>query len=405
MRGNSVTRFCCVKVTVMADKRDYYEVLGVQKGASDDEIKKAYRKVAKKYHPDLHPGDAEAEAKFKEAGEAYEVLSDSQKRQRYDQFGHAGVDPNFGAGGSGFGGGFGGADFGDFGDIFGSFFGGGFGGGQRRRNGPVRGSDIEETVLLSFEEAAFGVKKNIKIYVIENCDECSGKGCKSEADRITCPTCKGTGEIKNITNSLFGQMVNVSACSQCRGTGQIIKNPCSKCHGKGKIKRAKTVDVDIPAGINTNETVRYRGLGNVGSKGGPSGDLLVTVRIKNHAVFTRYGNDVHCTIPVTFVQAALGADIEIPVLDEVKKYTLGKISYTIPEGTQPAAEFRLRGKGIPSVRGGARGDMIIHVDVEVPKNLNKEQKEALEKFAKASNENNYKKHKSFFEKMKDSLGK
>ena len=404
MRGNSVTRFCCIQVMDMADKRDYYEVLGVQKGASDDEIKKAYRKVAKKYHPDLHPGDAEAEAKFKEAGEAYEVLSDSTKRQRYDQYGHAGVDPNFGAGGGGFGG-FGGADFGDFGDIFGSFFGGGFGGGQRRRNGPTRGSDIEETVLLSFEEAAFGVKKNLKIYVIENCDECGGKGCKSEADRITCPTCKGTGEVKNITNSIFGQMVNVTTCSQCRGSGQIIKNPCSKCHGKGKIKRAKNVDVDIPAGINTNETVRYRGLGNVGSKGGPAGDLLVTVRIKNHSVFTRYANDVHCTIPITFVQAALGADVDVPVLDEVKKYTLGKISYTIPEGTQPGAEFRLKGKGIPGVRNGIRGDMIIHIDVEVPKNLSKDQKEALEQFAKASNENNYKKHKSFFEKMKDNFNK
>jgi len=403
MRGNSVHAFLlCKRVKIMADKRDYYEVLGVAKGASDDEIKKAYRKVAKKYHPDLHPGDAEAEAKFKEAGEAYEVLSDSQKRQRYDQYGHAGVDPNFGAGG----GGFGGADFGDFGDIFSSFFGGGFGGGsQRRRNGPVRGSDIEETVLLSFEEAAFGVKKSLKIYVIENCDECGGKGCKSEADRITCPTCKGTGEIKNITNSLFGQMVNVTTCSHCRGTGQIIKNPCSKCNGKGKIKRAKNIDVDIPAGINTNETVRYRGLGNVGSKGGPSGDLLVTVRIKNHSVFTRLGNDVHCTIPLTFVQAALGADIEIPILDEDKKYTLSSMTYSVPEGTQPGAEFRLRSKGIPSVRSGVRGDMVIHVDVEVPKNLNKEQKEALEKFAEASNENNYKKHKSFFEKVKDALGK
>ena len=383
----------------MADKRDYYEVLGVQKGASDDEIKKAYRKVAKQYHPDLHPGDAECEAKFKEASEAYEILSDSEKRQRYDQYGHAGVDPNFGAGG-----GFGGADFGDFGDIFSSFFGGGFGGGgQRRRNGPVRGSDIEETVLLSFEEAAFGVKKSLKIYVIENCDECGGKGCKSEADRITCPTCKGTGEIKNITNSLFGQMVNVTTCSHCRGTGQIIKNPCSKCNGKGKIKRAKNIDVDIPAGINVNETVRYRGLGNVGSKGGPSGDLLVTVRIKNHPVFTRNGYDVHCIIPLTFVQAALGADIEIPILDEDKKYTLSSMVYSVPEGTQPGAEFRLKSKGIPSVRSGIRGDMYIHVDVEVPKNLNKEQKEALELFAKASNENNYKKHKSFFEKVKDSL--
>lgn len=387
----------------MADKRDYYEVLGVQKGASDDEIKKAYRKVAKKYHPDLHPGDKEAEAKFKEVGEAYEVLSDSQKRQRYDQFGHAGVGPNFGAGGGGGFGGFG--DFSDLGDIFGSFFGGGFGGGQqRRRNGPQRGSDIEETVLLSFEEAAFGVKKSLKIYKIEACDECSGKGCKSEADRMTCPTCKGTGEIKSVTNSLFGQMVNVTTCNHCRGTGQIIKTPCTKCKGKGMIKRACNVDVDIPQGIDNGETVRYRGLGNAGTKGGPSGDLLVTVRLKRHEVFSRRGNDVFCSVPITFVQATLGADVPIPILDEDKKYTLGKMIYTIPEGTQPGTEFRLKGKGIPSVRSGIRGDMILTVNVEVPKNLSKEQKEALEDFAKVSNENNYKQHKSFFEKMKDTLG-
>jgi len=384
----------------MADKRDYYEVLGVTKGASDDEIKKAYRKVAKQYHPDLHPGDKEAEAKFKEAGEAYEVLSDPEKKQRYDQFGHAGVDPNFGAGGGGFGGGFG--DFGDLGDIFGSFFGGGFGTGQqRRRNGPRKGSDIDETVLLSFEEAAFGVKKNLKIYKIEECDECGGKGCKNDSDKVTCPTCKGSGEIKSVTNSLFGQMVNVTTCNHCQGSGQIIKNPCAKCRGKGMIKRARNVDVDIPAGIDNGETVRYRGLGNAGYKGGPAGDLLVTVRLKRHDVFTRRGNDVYCTVPITFVQAALGADVDIPILDEDKKYTLGKMSYTIPEGTQPGTEFRLRGKGIPSVRGGMRGDMILTVNVEVPKNLNKEQKEALEKFAEVSNDSNYKQNKSFFEKMKD----
>lgn len=387
----------------MADKRDFYEVLGVQKGAGDDEIKKAYRKVAKQYHPDLHPGDAEAEAKFKEAGEAYEVLSDPEKRARYDQYGHAGVDPNFGAGG-GFGG-FGGADFGDLGDIFGSFFGGGFGGGhQRRRNGPQRGSDISETILLTFEEAAFGVKKNLKIYKIEECDECHGKGCKSEADRITCPTCKGTGEIRNITNSMFGQMVNVTTCNHCRGTGQIIKNPCSKCKGKGMIKRARNVDVDIPQGIDNGETVRYRGLGNAGTKGGPAGDLLVTVQIKRHEVFTRRGNDVYCTIPITFVQATLGADVKVPILDEDKKYTLGYMEYTVPEGTQPGTEFRIRGKGIPGVRSGIRGDMILRVNVEVPKNLNKEQKDALSEFAKVSNDNNYKQHKNFFEKMKDTLG-
>ena len=386
----------------MADKRDYYEVLGVQKGASEDEIKKAYRKVAKQYHPDLHPGDKEAEAKFKEAGEAYEVLSNPEKKQRYDQFGHAGVDPNFGAGGGGFGGGF--SDFGDLGDIFGSFFGGGFGGGQqRRRNGPRKGSDISETVLLSFEEAAFGVKKNLKIYKIDPCDECGGKGCKNDSDKITCPTCNGSGEIKNITNSIFGQMVNVTTCNHCQGSGKIIKNPCTKCRGKGMVKRAVNVDVDIPAGIDNGETVRYRGMGNAGTKGGPSGDLLVTVRIKKHDIFMRSGNDVYCTIPVTFVQATMGADINIPVLDAEKKYTLGSMEFSVPEGTQPGTEFRLRGKGIPGVRNGIRGDMIVTINVEIPKNLNKEQKEALEAFAKVSNDNNYKQNKNFFEKMKDWL--
>ena len=386
----------------MADKRDYYEVLGVKKGASEDEIKKAYRKVAKQYHPDLHPGDKEAEAKFKEAGEAYEVLSNPEKKQRYDQFGHAGVDPNFGAGGGGFGGGF--SDFGDLGDIFGSFFGGGFGGGQqRRRNGPRKGSDISETVLLSFEEAAFGVKKNLKIYKIDPCDECGGKGCKNDSDKVTCPTCNGSGEIKNITNSIFGQMVNVTTCNHCQGSGQIIKNPCTKCRGKGMVKRAVNVDVDIPAGIDNGETVRYRGMGNAGVKGGPSGDLLVTVRIKKHDVFVRSGNDVYCSIPVTFVQATLGADITIPVLDAEKKYTLGSMEFSVPEGTQPGTEFRLRGKGIPGVRNGVRGDMIVTINVEIPKNLSKVQKEALEAFAKVSNDNNYKQNKNFFEKMKDWL--
>ena len=389
----------------MADKRDYYEVLGVQKGASDDEIKKAYRKVAKQYHPDLHPGDKECEAKFKEAGEAYEVLSNPEKKQRYDQFGHAGVDPNFGAGGGGFGG-FGGGfgDFSDLGDIFGSFFGGGFGGGQqRRRNAPQKGADVEETILLSFEEAAFGVKKTIKVYKVETCDECDGVGCKNPSDKTTCPTCKGTGEVKNITNSIFGQMVNVTTCNHCRGAGKIINNPCDKCKGKGMVRRARNVDVDIPAGIDNGETVRYRGLGSAGKNGGPTGDLLVTVRVKRHELFTRRGTDVYLNVPITFVQASLGADIVIPILDEDKKYTLGKMTYSIPEGTQPGTEFRLKGKGIPNVRNGRRGDMILIANVEVPKNLSKEQKEALEAFARVSNENNYKQQKSFFEKMKDWL--
>ncbi len=388
----------------MADKRDYYEVLGINKGASDDEIKKAYRKLAKKYHPDINPGNKEAEEKFKEASEAYEILSDSQKRQMYDQYGHAGTDPNFGAGG-GFGG-FGGFGDMDLGDIFGSFFGGGFGGSSsRRRNGPQRGSDIHESILVTFEEAAFGVKKPIKIYSVEKCDECSGVGAKNPSDKKTCPTCNGTGEVRNVQRTPLGQFVNVTTCSACGGKGVQITNPCTKCRGKGMIKRAKNIEIDIPQGIDHGQTVSFRGLGNEGTNGGPKGDLLVTVSIKRHDIFTRTGIDVNCEVPITFVQAALGADIEIPVLDENKKYTLGRMQYTIPEGTQPGTVFKIRSKGIPHIRTGARGDMLLKVVVEVPKNLNGEQKDALKNFAKLSKENNYKQQKSFFEKMKDAFNK
>ncbi len=389
----------------MADKRDYYEVLGVQKGASDDEIKRSYRKLAKKYHPDVNPGDKEAEAKFKEIGEAYEVLSDAEKKSRYDQFGFAGVDPNYGGGAGGGFGGFGGMGFDDLGDIFGSMFGGGFGGSQRRRNGPRRGSDIEESVLLSFEEAAFGIKKQLKIYVIEECEQCHGSGAKSASDKQTCPHCKGTGQIKSVQNTMFGQMINTQVCGHCRGEGTIIKNPCAKCNGKGKVKRAKNIEVDIPAGINAGETVSYRGLGNAGSKGGPAGDLLVTVSIKRHSVFTRTGYDVNLEVPITFVQAALGADIELPVLDPDKKYEPGKMTYTVPEGTQPETVVRLRGKGIPHVRSGARGDMLVKFTVEVPKNLTSEQKEVISKLAELTGESNYKQRKSFADKMKDFFDK
>ena len=389
----------------MADKRDYYEVLGLQKGAGDDEIKRAYRKLAKKYHPDVNPGDSEAEAKFKEIGEAYEVLSDADKKMRYDQYGFAGVDPNYGAGQGGgfggFGGGFGGMDFGDIGDIFGSMFGGGFGQSSRRRNGPRKGSDVEESILLSFEEAAFGVKKPLKIYVVEDCDECKGVGAKNPSDKETCSHCNGTGQIREVQRTILGQMVNTRVCNHCGGEGTIIKNPCTKCKGKGKIKRAKNIEVDIPAGINSGETVSYRGLGNSGFKGGPAGDLLVTVSIKRHPVFTRNGYDVHLDVPVTFVQAVLGAEIEIPVLDSEKKYEPGKMTYTIPEGTQPGSIVRLKGKGIPHIRSGQRGDMVLKITVEVPKNLSNEQKETIRKFADECGETNYKQQKSFKDKMKD----
>lgn len=379
----------------MADKRDYYEVLGVSKTASDDEIKKAYRKMAKKYHPDINPGNAEAEAKFKEANEAYEVLSDSTKRSRYDQFGHAGTDPN-GFGGGGFGG-FGGFEDMDISDIFGSFFGGGFGGRtSARRNGPRKGGDISENVILSFEEAAFGVKKQIKIYRVEDCDECRGVGAKNAADKQTCPVCGGSGEVRTTQRSPFGQFVNVSACNNCQGTGTIIKNPCAKCKGKGKIKRSRTIEVNFPAGINHGETVSLRGQGDAGYKGGPGGDLYVTVTLRRHPIFSRNGTEVYCEVPITFVQATLGAEIDVPTLD-------GVIKYTIPDGTQSGTTFRLRGKGIKNVRTGVRGDQVITVVVEVPKNLTAEQKSALKKFGEATNDKNYKQQKSFFDKIKESF--
>lgn len=379
----------------MADKRDYYEVLGVEKTASDDEIKKAYRKMAKKYHPDINPGNAEAEAKFKEANEAYEILSDSQKRARYDQFGHAGTDPN-GFGGGGFGGGFGGFDNIDISDIFGSFFGGGFGGSSRRRNGPRKGNDISESVLLTFEEAAFGVKKQIKVYRVEDCDECHGVGAKNASDKQTCPVCGGSGEVRTTQRSPFGQFVNVTPCNNCSGTGTVIKNPCSKCKGKGKIKRSRTIEVNIPAGINHGETISLRGQGDAGSKGGPNGDLYVTVTLRKHPIFTRNGSEVYCDVPITFVQAALGAEIKIPTID-------GMMDYTIPEGTQSGTKFRIRGRGIKNLRSGVRADQIINVIVEVPKNLSNEQRQALEKFGEVTNDKNYKQQKSFFEKIKDSF--
>lgn len=382
----------------MADKRDYYEVLEIQKGASEDEIKKAYRKMAKKYHPDVNPGNAEAEAKFKEATEAYEVLSDSQKRARYDQFGHAGTDPN------GFGGGYGGSGFGgfediDLSDIFGSFFGGGFGGrSSSRRNGPRKGADVAERVILTFEEAAFGVKKPIKVYRVENCDECNGLGTKDANDRQKCPVCNGTGEVRTSQRSVFGQFVNVSPCTNCGGKGTVIKNPCPKCKGKGKIKRPRTIEINFPAGINDGDTIPLRGEGDIGINGGPNGDLYVTVTVKRHPIFSRNGSEVYCDVPITFVQATLGAEIEVPTID-------GVIKYDIPEGTQSGTSFRLRGKGIKIPRSGVRADQIINVVVEVPKNLNNEQKEVLERFAEVTNDKNYKQQKSFFEKIKENFKK
>ncbi len=377
----------------MADKRDYYEVLGVNRNASEDEIKKAYRKEAKKYHPDLHPGDKEAEAKFKEVNEAYEVLSDSEKKSRYDQFGHAGVDPNFGAGGAG--GGFGGVDFGGiFSDIFGGGF-GGFGGGARR-NGPVRGNDVRQAVEVTFEEAAFGCKKNLDITKQEPCHTCGGSGAKPGTSPVTCKRCGGRGQVQTQTRTPLGYMTNVSTCPDCHGTGKVVTDPCRDCRGTGRVRKTKTIEVDIPQGINDGQTMQISGGGEPGARGGPAGDLLITVRVRPHAIFRRDEYDVHIEIPITFVQAALGATLKVPTLD-------GVVEYDIPEGTQSGSVFRLRNKGVPFIRGKGRGDQYVKVEVEVPKNLSQRQKEALRDFEAISEGKNYKRQKNFFDKMKDFL--
>ena len=375
----------------MADKRDYYEVLGVSKGASDDERKKAYRKEAKKYHPDLNPGNKEAEEKFKEVNEAYEVLSTPDKRQKYDQFGFAGVDPNFGAGAGGAG--FGGFDFGDiFGDIFGGGF-GGFGGGSRR-NGPKRGADVRKTIDITFEEAAFGCKKQINITANDPCDTCHGTGAKPGTSPDRCPDCNGTGQIRTQQRTMLGYMTNVTTCPKCKGRGEIIKEPCRDCRGTGRVKKNKTLEVNIPAGIDNGQTIQLSGKGEAGEKGGANGDLLLTIRVRPHSIFRRSDYDILLDMPISFVQAALGATLTVPTLD-------GKVEYDIPEGTQSGARFRLAGKGIPYLQGRGRGDQYVTVTVEVPKNLSAEQKKILrEQF---DEDKNYKQRKSFKDKMKDFL--
>ncbi len=381
----------------MADKRDYYEVLGVDKSASDDDLKKAYRKAAKKYHPDLNPGNAEAEKKFKEVNEAYEVLSDKEKRSRYDQFGHAGVDPNFGAGGGGYGGyggGFG--DFGDLGDIFNSFFGGGFGGGGRRSNpnAPRRGKDAAASVTISFEEAAKGCKKTVKVTKIDNCTECDGTGAEKGTTAKTCPVCHGTGQVAATQRTPFGVIQTQQVCNNCHGSGKIIENPCKTCQGKGRIRHTVEQNIEIPAGIDDGQVISIRGAGDSGVNGGPSGDLQINVNVRPHPIFERDGYDVYCEIPITFTQAALGAEITVPTLD-------GKVKFTIHEGTQPGDEFKLKGKGIQRLRYSGRGDQYVKITVEVPKDLSKAQKEKLKEFDNVTDDKNYNKRKSFMDKVKD----
>ena len=375
----------------MAEKRDYYEVLGIQKGASEDEIKKAYKKLARKYHPDMNPGDKEAEEKFKEVNEANEVLSDPEKKARYDQFGFAGVDPNYGAGAGGgaYGGGF---DFGDLGDIFGSFFGGGFGGGQRRNpNAPQRGESIRASVSVSFTEAAFGCEKSVTLERSEQCPTCKGNGCAPGTTPEICPDCHGTGTVQTRRQTPMGVFASNGPCRKCGGTGRLIHQPCPDCRGTGAVRKRKTIKVNIPAGIDHGQTISLRGQGNAGRNGGPAGDLLITVMVQPHELFRRDGVDVFCEAPITFAQAVLGAELKIPTID-------GKVKYSIPEGTQTGTVFRLKGKGIPVLNGRGRGDQYVTVTIETPRNLNKEQREALRRFSETLGESNYEKRKSFFKK-------
>ena len=370
-------------------KRDYYEVLGVSKSADDAEIKKAYRNLAKKYHPDMNPGDKEAEVKFKEVNEAYDVLSDSSKRSKYDQYGHAAFDPASGMGGGGGFGGFG--DFGfDFGDIFSSFFGGG--GGSTRRNGPIRGDNIAVRMTLTFEEAVFGCKKEITYNKVQKCGECEGSGAAKGTTPKTCSTCGGSGQVRVQQRSPFGMIQTSKQCESCRGTGKIIEKKCEKCRGNGFVRVSKNLTVTIPAGIDDGQQIGLRGQGSDGANGGGPGDLNIIISVRPHAVFERDGYDLYLEEPITYAEATLGAEIEIPTLE-------GNQKLEIPEGTQTGTTFTLRGKGVQQVNSKNRGNLHVTVVVEVPKGLNREQKELLEKFAESCGEGNYSKRTKFFKKF------
>ncbi len=372
-------------------KRDYYEVMGVSKTASDDELKKAYRTLAKKYHPDLNGGDKECEEKFKEVNEAYEVLSDPQKRARYDQFGHE--DPRAGgAGGYGdFTGGFGGG----FDDIFSAFFGGGFGGAQRAR-GPERGNDLRYDLTITFEEAAFGCEKEITVTREENCEECGGTGAKKGTSPTTCPTCKGTGQVQNFINTPIGRVSNVRVCDACHGSGKIIKDPCPKCNGRGRVRRNRKISIKIPAGIDNGMQIPLRRQGEPGLRGGENGDLYIFVTVRPHKLFTRENYDLYCDVTVSFTQAALGGEIDVPTLNGMTKYNL-------PEGTQPGAVVRLRGQGIQNLRGAGKGDLYIKINVEIPRRLTEKQKELLRQFDESVTGKEYEGKKSFFDRVKDAF--
>ncbi len=377
----------------MADKRDYYEVLGVSKSADEAEIKKAYRSLAKKYHPDMNPGDKEAEAKFKEVNEAYDVLSDPDKKSKYDQYGHAAFDPASGMGGGGFGG-FGG--FGDFGgfdinDIFSSFFGGG--GGSTRRNGPVRGDNVTVRLTLTFEEAVFGCKKEVQYQKIQKCGECGGTGAEKGTQPKTCPTCGGSGQVRVQSRTPFGIVQSTKACDNCHGTGKIIEKKCASCRGTGFTRVQKKLDVNIPAGIDDGQQIGLKYQGSDGMNGGSSGDLNIVISVRPSSVFERDGYDLYCEVPITYSDATLGATIDIPTLE-------GSQKFEIPEGTQTGTVFTLKNKGVTRVNSKIRGNLYITVVVEVPKNLTSAQKDLLKKFAESCGESNYSKRANFFKKFR-----
>ena len=383
--------------TQLATKRDYYEVLGVAKTATDAELKKAYRNLAKKLHPDVNPGDKAAEDKFKELNEAYETLSDPQQRARYDQFGHE--QPGQGGGGyggfngdfSGFGGGGG---YGGFDDIFSAFFGGGAGSAQRQ--GPRRGADLRADITIEFEEAAKGCQKDINLTRDEECEACKGSGAKEGSQPQTCSTCGGTGQVSVVQNTPFGRIQNVRTCDTCHGEGKVIKDPCTKCNGRGKVRTTKRRTVKIPAGIDDGQVIRIGGQGQIGERGGPAGDLQVVIHVKPHKLFTRKGFDLYCSIPISFTHAALGGDIDVP--------TLGKpIKYNIPEGSQPGTVFRIKGQGIQNLRGTGKGDLYVEMNVEVPRKLSDKQKALLRDFEGTVTGKEYEQKKSFFDRMKDAF--
>ncbi len=370
----------------MADKRDFYEVLGIQKGASEDEIKKAYRKMAMKYHPDKNPGDKEAEEKFKEANEAYAVLSDPDKKSKYDRFGHAGVDPNagFGGGGAGFGG------FGGFEDIFDMFGGGfgGFGGRGARRNGPRKGNDLQKSITIEFTEAIFGCKKEIKLTKEVKCKTCNGEGTAPGTHKHTCEKCGGTGQVSQVSQTPFGTFQNVSACDACGGTGQVIDKPCPDCHGKGSVRKTVTLKIDIPAGVDSDSIIPIRGEGEPGVNGGPFGDLYIVINVKPHKIYKRRGDDLYLTMPISYDQAVLGDKVKVPGFNET-------YSYTLAPGTQTGSNFRLKGKGVKNPRTGRYGDLYVKVNIEVPTKLSSKEKKAIKSMAEAFSEDSYPRKKEF----------